>query len=84
MSESTDVTDLLDALAKVLLRCFVLGFLLLLIWFGVFVLAGDVIYNLHGKMFGLSPHELNLIHYCGILKCWVDELHTVHRVWSGG
>ena len=21
---------------------------------------------------------------CVILKCWVDELHTVHRVWSGG
>ena len=66
MSNSTDVNDLLDAIAKVLLWCFVLGFLLLLIWVGVFVLAGDVIHDLHGKMFGLSPHELNLIHYCGI------------------
>ena len=60
------VNDLLDALAKVLLRCFVLGFLLLLIWVVFFVLAGDVVHNLHGKMFGLSPHELNLIHYCGM------------------
>ncbi len=68
MSESTDVTDLLDALAKVLLRCFALGFLLLLIWFGVFVLAGDVIHNLHGKMFGLSPHELNLDLDSGLIK----------------
>ena len=66
MSNSTNVTDLLDALAKILLRCFVFGFLLLLIWVVVFVLAGDVIHNLHGKMFGLSPYELNVIHYCGI------------------
>ncbi len=66
MSDQDDLNDLLDALAKVLLRCFVLGFLLLLIWVVVFVLASDVIHNLHGKMFGLLPHELNLIHYCGI------------------
>jgi hypothetical protein len=66
MSEQNDVNDLLDALAKVLLRCFVLGFLLLLIWVVVFVLASNVIHNLHGKMFGLSEHDLNVIHYCGI------------------
>ena len=28
--------------------------------------ARDVIHDLHGKMFGLSEHELDLIHYCGI------------------
>jgi hypothetical protein len=66
MSESTQTTEFFDTLAKVLLRCFVLGFLLLLIWVGAFVLARDVIHNLHGKMFKLTPHELNIIHYCGI------------------
>ena len=66
MSEQNDLNDLLDALARILLRCFVLGFLLLLIWTGAFVFAGNVIHNLHGKMFGLSEHDLNVIHYCGI------------------
>jgi hypothetical protein len=66
MSESTQTTEFFDTLAKVLLRCFVLGFLLLLIWVGAFALARDVIHNLHGEMFGLTPHELNIIHYCGI------------------
>ena len=37
-----------------------------MIWFGVFMLAPSVIYSLHGSMFGLSPHELNVIHYCGM------------------
>ncbi len=36
MSELKQTNDLLDAIAKVLLRCFVLGYALLLIWAGVF------------------------------------------------
>ena len=30
------------------------------------MLATDVIYRLHGAMFGLSGHELSVIHYCGM------------------
>ena len=66
MSDSPDVNDLFEVLAKVLLRCWILGFLLLLFWAGVFMLAGSVIHDLHGSMFGLSAHDLNVIHYCGI------------------
>jgi len=62
----TQTNDLLDAVAKVLMWCFVLGFLLLLIWTAAYVLADDLIYRLHGKMFRLAKHELDLIHYCGI------------------
>ena len=73
MSQSDDLNRFFDTAAKVLLRCVVLGFLLLLVWLGAFFLAGDVIYGIHGKLFGLTPHELDLIHYCGIalLKCCV-------------
>ena len=66
MPNSIDINDLLDAVAKILLRCFLLGFLLLLIWAGAFIFARDVIHDLYGQMFGLSDHELDLIHYCGI------------------
>jgi len=61
-----DTRELLDAIAKVLLRCVVFGFLLILVWFGAYSLAGDVIYSVHGKLFGITPHELNLIHYGGM------------------
>lgn len=64
MTEST--RDLFETLAKVLLRCWLFGLLLLAIWVGAFLLAGDVICRLHGGLFGLSPHELSLIHYGGM------------------
>jgi len=38
----------------------------LMMWFGFYMLLGDVIYGLHGEMFGLSKHELDVIHYCGM------------------
>ena len=59
-------SEWLDVVAKILLRCWIFGFLLLLVWFGFFMLAANVIYNLHGSMFDLSPHELNVIHYSGM------------------
>ena len=64
MSEST--RELLETVAKVLLRCIGFGFLLLLIWAGFFMLSGELVYDLHGNIFGLSKHELDVIHYCGM------------------
>jgi hypothetical protein len=58
--------EFFDILAKVLLRCCIFGFLLLLLWLGMFLLACNVIFGLHGNMFGLSLHELNVIHFCGM------------------
>jgi len=66
MSNSSEIDERLDTVAKILLRCWIFGFLLLFIWAGMFLLAGGVIYDLHGKMFDLSPHDLNVIHYCGM------------------
>ncbi len=63
---SAQIAEWLDVVAKVLLRCWILGFLILVIWFAVFMLAPQVIYDVHGPMFGLSAQGLNLIHYCGM------------------
>ncbi len=66
MTESKNVNERFDALAKVLLRCFVLGYSFLLLWFVVYVFAGDVIYGIGGKLFGLAQHEVDVINYCGM------------------
>jgi len=58
--------DFFDALARILLRCWIFGFLLLFVWFGVYLAGADVIYRVHGGMFGLSKHEMDLIFYCGM------------------
>ena len=64
MSEST--REFFDTLAKVLIRCWFLGTLLLLFSFVMFMLSGEIIDEVHGGMFGLSPHEIDLIIYCGM------------------
>lgn len=66
MLESNQTSELLEAVARVLLRCFLMGLVLLLAWFGVLMVPGDVVYRVHGELFGLSPHEVNVIHYCGM------------------
>lgn len=63
---TTQLPETLEVIAKILLRCWVFGFLVLLIWFGFFMVSPNVIYDLHGSMFGLIPHELNIIHYSGM------------------
>jgi len=71
MTESKDVTGLFDTLAKILLRCFVLGYSLLLVWFFVYTLLGD--FTIGGNLFGLTPHDADIINYCGmaVVKCAV-------------
>ena len=64
MTDST--RDFFDTLAKVLIRCWLLGTLLLLFSFVVFMLTGEIIDDIHGRWFGVTPHELDLIIYCGM------------------
>jgi hypothetical protein len=66
MYKSIQNVEWFDMLARVLLRCAVLGYILMMLWFGMYMLAGELIYVVHGGMFGLSLHELNVIHYCGM------------------
>jgi hypothetical protein len=73
MNETQSSAEFFRALAKMLLRCWILGFIVLLIWVGALLLTGDLIHRLHGGMFGLSKHELELIFYggMGLLKLLV-------------
>jgi hypothetical protein len=64
---SAQITEWLEAIVKILLRCWLLGFILLLFWWGAITLAGDLVLGVHGDMFGLTRPQLNVIHYCGIL-----------------
>jgi hypothetical protein len=71
MQEST--RTVFDTLAKILLRCWISGFVSLAIWLGAVLLMGETIHKLHGPMFGITSHELGVIFYCGMgmLKVFV-------------
>ena len=56
--------NVFKGVGSVLFYCWVLGFVLLFVGFGVTQLMGRFVYNFHGWMFGLSSHELDVIFYC--------------------
>jgi hypothetical protein len=66
MTEVTQTDDLLEVIAKVMLRCWIFGFIMLLFWWGVVALAGDLVFSVHGDIFNLTRPQLNVIHYCGM------------------
>ena len=52
---------------RTLLRCVILGTVVLIIWFSFFVAADEVIYRVHGSFFGeISVRQFQVIHYCGM------------------
>jgi hypothetical protein len=73
MIDRDNIAALLDATSKVLLRCFVLGYLLLFVWVGVYLLGGETIFRLNKGIFDVTKHEMNLLHLYGItfVKCCV-------------
>jgi ABC-type transport system involved in cytochrome c biogenesis permease subunit len=66
MIERNTVTELLDALSRVLLGAFALGMIFLLIWAGAFALCKDIIFRLHGAFFAISRQHFDAIHYAGM------------------
>jgi hypothetical protein len=49
-----------------LLYSLVINYLILLIWFGFFVKAHDLIYRLHSRWFKFSMQTFDTIHYSGL------------------
>jgi hypothetical protein len=61
------ITEWLDVVAKILLRCWIFGVIVLLFWWGAIMFAGNLTLGVHGEMFGLTRPQLNVIHYCGLM-----------------
>jgi len=73
MTEMKSIDELFDVLGKILLRCFVMGYVLLLLWFALYVFGGDALRSIQVRLFGLTAHEVDLVNYCGMagVKCAV-------------
>ena len=77
MSEVT--RELFDTLAKVLLRCWLIGIVLMLLTLGGVLLMGDAVHDMHRAMFGLSNHESDMISlgYLALIKLCVSVFFFV-------
>jgi len=52
---------------RVLLRCVILGTVVLIVWFLFFLVADGLIYGVHGGLFkDITVRQFQIIHYCGM------------------
>jgi hypothetical protein len=55
-----------ETLLSLLGWCTLINWILLLMWWGIFVVAGDWVYRMHGKWFDLSRTTFDATHYAGM------------------
>ncbi len=58
-----DIEQSLHVIAKILIRCFLGGMLLLSIWFVCFAFGGDWIYQIHTRWFLIPRETFDSLHY---------------------
>jgi len=66
-SNMKTVDEVLEVTAQVLIRCTIMGVIVLLIWWGALEFCGDLVYNVHSRIFPISRQQFDLIHYVGTL-----------------
>lgn len=63
----TKLDEVLEVSAQILIRCAIMGILVLFIWWGAMELFGDLAYSVHSRMFPISRQQFELVHYTGML-----------------
>ena len=61
------VDEVLEVVAQILIRCTVMGVVVLLIWWGALELFGDLAYSVHSRIAPMTRQQFDVIHYVGIL-----------------
>jgi hypothetical protein len=51
---------------EILLWCVVINYGVLIVWFGAFVFAHDLMYRLHSRWFQVSRETFDALHYAGM------------------
>lgn len=57
---------ILSTLRDILLWCTILSFAILLIWLIIYLALGNWIYLIHGALFNLSRHNIDILMYYGM------------------
>ena len=69
MNQSNNANEALNDVATALLWCFGLGVVFLLLWFGMLVLQGDLVYDWHSRFFDISRQQFDVLHYL-LMALW--------------
>ncbi len=67
MGNTNTIDEILEVVSQVLMRCTVMGVIVLLIWWGVLELFGDITYSIHSRIAPMTRQQFDIFHYIGIL-----------------
>lgn len=68
MANSSNIDEVLQVTGQVLIRCTIMGILVLIIWWGALMIAGDLAYRIHSSaVLSMSREQFDVIHYTGML-----------------
>lgn len=67
MCNSSNANEMLETIGQILIRCFIMGVLVLLFWWGALSLMGDLAYSIHSKFVPISRQQFDIINYSGML-----------------
>ena len=68
MSNMSNTNETLEVVSQVLIRCVVMGVVVLLFWWGGLAFMGDLVYGVHSKLTPITRQQFNVIHYAGMLS----------------
>ncbi len=67
MRPANSIDEVLEVTSQALIRCTVMGVIMLLIWWGALELFGDFAYSVHSKVASMSRQQFDIIHYVGMV-----------------
>jgi hypothetical protein len=67
MSNSCNTDQMLEVTSQILIRCVVIGVVVLLFWWAGLAFMGDLVYSLHSKLTPVTRQQFNVVHYAGML-----------------
>ena len=67
MNNASTVDEVLEIVGQILIRCTVMGVVVLLVWWGALELAGDLVYSTHSRIAPMTREQFETIHYIGLL-----------------
>jgi len=60
------IDEVLEVIEQVLIRCVVMGVIVLLFWWGALEFLGNLAYDVHCTLAPMTRQQFDLIHYAGI------------------
>ena len=67
MNTAQESNTQLEIIARLLIRCFLMGIALIILWFLLFLFGGELIFRIHSSMFAITKPQFDMMMYAGMM-----------------